>query len=136
MRFPMARLILLTLTLLGSVPAYAEWVLVSSSENMIVYMDPDTVRRKENIVKVWDLEDFKTLQTRGAISFLSTKSLMMYDCTEEQYRILAIYEYPGQMGSGTPVSSFTDPSKWVPVMPGSVGYVKWRILCEPNLPKK
>jgi hypothetical protein len=55
---------LIIILLLSSGPAYAEWVKFFSSKSMggyTIYIDPDTVRRKGNLVKMWDLSDHKTV---------------------------------------------------------------------------
>jgi hypothetical protein len=94
------------------------------------YVDPNTVRRKGNLVKMWSLRDFKTRQSNGRNSYFSTKSLDEFDCTEEQLRTHAVYIYPGQMGTGEAVYFNTDlDDKWVPVMPDSMGEAKWEAAC-------
>jgi hypothetical protein len=68
--------LLITLLVLSSGPAHAEWVAVDDTGNlgMTVYVDPDTVRHKGNLVKMWQLWDYKTVQTVGGPSFLSVRS--------------------------------------------------------------
>lgn len=129
----MTRLLLITLLVLSSGPAYAEWVAIDSSDvrgGFTTYADPDTVRRKGNLVKMWTLRDFKTRQNNGGSSYLSTKALDEYDCTEEQYRKLAFYMYPGQMGASETDYMSTDPGKWTPVVPNSVGETMWKVACD------
>lgn len=125
----MTRLFLITLLLLSSSPAYAEWVKAIATEVSTVYMDPETIRRKGNLVKVWGLKDYKTVQGAGAISYLSIKELNEFDCTEEQVRTLAEYVYSGQMGNGEIVYSNKNPDKWEPIMPGSMGQTQWKFAC-------
>ena len=61
---------LITLLLLSSGPAYAEWVDVGGNESgMTVYVDSDSIRQKGNLVKMWQLYDYKTVQTRAGTSF-------------------------------------------------------------------
>ena len=51
-------LTLLTLLVLSSVPAYAEWVTIAYSDSLggyTTYADPGTLRRKGNLVKIWSL---------------------------------------------------------------------------------
>jgi hypothetical protein len=55
--------LLITLLVLNSSPAYAEWVWISftkSEGGYDVYADPDTIRRKGDLVKMWVLYDYKT----------------------------------------------------------------------------
>jgi hypothetical protein len=62
--------ILITLLLLSSGPAYAEWVAIEkqfqSPGRQTVYVDPDTIRRERHLVTMWQLIDFKTMQGGGA----------------------------------------------------------------------
>ena len=52
----MTRLLLIALLVLSSGPAYAEWVAIGSTDDgMTAYADPDTIRRKEEMVKMWVL---------------------------------------------------------------------------------
>jgi hypothetical protein len=98
----MTRLILMTLLVLSSGPAYAEWVLVNGNDEtgMTVYVDPDTIHHKEDLVKMWHLFDFETIQTIAGDSFLSSKSQHEYDCAEELDRLVAFTRFSGNMGSG------------------------------------
>lgn len=126
----MKRLLLITLLVLSSSPAYAEWVVSSSSKMRgTAYADPDTIQRNGNLVKMWRLFDLKTADTQRGIPFLSSKGLDEYDCTEERSRIIASFNYSGQMGSGEIVSSDTGSGNWALVMPGSVDQGLWKVAC-------
>ena len=67
LKLPLAYLsgfwLLVTLLVLGSGSAYAEWVKISSNDTAIYYADPEAIRRKGTLVKMWVLVDFKTIQT-------------------------------------------------------------------------
>jgi hypothetical protein len=127
----MTRLLLIILLFLSSGPAYAEWVEVvgAGHDQYTLYADPTTVRRKGNMVKMWELSDYKTIQASAGKSYLSYKGQNEYNCTEEQMRILARAEYSGSMGAGETVDSNTDPGKWFPVMPGTVSQALWELAC-------
>jgi len=61
----------------NSVPAYAEWVAVISSESSggyTVYVDPDTIRHEEDGVEMWELYDHKTRGTKEGYSFCLSSS--------------------------------------------------------------
>jgi hypothetical protein len=130
----MTRLLPIALTLLSltSGPAYAEWVKVSDSDETgkTVYVDPATIRRNSNLVKMWQFYDFKTVQTVGSIRFLTAKEQWEFDCAEERSRVVARKEFSGNMGSGTMVSTNSQVGKWVPVIPGSIGQTVWKSACE------
>ncbi len=127
------QLILLTLLLLSTGPVYAEWVsigTVASQGGATIYMDSDTIRRNGNLVKVWQLIDFKTVQAGIGMSFLSSKSRWQYDCTEANLQPLAMMEFTGHMGEGTVGFSNYDEGKWTPVSPGSIAHGSWEVACK------
>lgn len=127
----MTRLLLVTLLLLSSAPAYADWVSVSviDQAGVTIYVDSDNIRRKGNLVKMWQLYDYKTVQTVAGDSLLSFKRYNEYDCTEERTRMLAYTWYSGNMGSGHVVYSTSDEQQWEPVVPGSINRALWRVAC-------
>jgi hypothetical protein len=125
--------ILITLLLLSSGSAYAEWVSIGSSESgggYTVYVNPDTIRRKGDLVKMWILLDYKTIQTVAGTSHLSVRSQHQYDCAEDRHRRLAYTFFSGNMGSGTVVYSNPDEGKWEPVASDSVAEGLWKIACD------
>ena len=72
LKLPLASLFgfgsLITLLFLSSVPAYARWVAVGESNSgATVYVDPDTIRRKGDLVKLWVLGDFNTKRMAKAL---------------------------------------------------------------------
>jgi hypothetical protein len=127
----MKRLLLITLLVLSSGPAYAEWVAVGGNDQigMTTYLNPDTIRRKGDLVKVWQLNDFKTVQTVDGNSFLSTKKQREFSCAEERTRVLAATQFSGNMGNGTVVSVNSNEQKWGPVVPESIGQTLWEFAC-------
>ena len=126
----MKRLLLIILLFLCSAPAYAEWVKISSNDTLTYYADPESIRHKGTLVKMWGLVDFKTIQTsaEGKL-YLSNKAQREYDCAEEQTRRLSYYWYTGQMGKGDVVVYDTDPTEWQPDPPESVGQKFWKLAC-------
>ena len=127
----MKHLLFFTLLVLSSEPAYAEWVKVSDGDEAgkTVYVDPATIRRNSNLIKMWQFHDYKTVQTVGGVRFLSAKEQWEFDCAEERSRVLALKEFSGNMGSGTMVDTNSQVGKWIPVMPGSIGHTVWTVAC-------
>ena len=126
------RLLLIALLVLSSGPAYAEWVSVGGYESQggyTAYVDPDTIRRKGDLVKLWRLINFKTTQTVAGDSFLSVKEQTEFDCTEGRMRGLALAAFSGNSGTGDVVYSQSVEQKWEPVFPGSVGQDMWKVAC-------
>jgi hypothetical protein len=127
----MKRLLLFILLVLNSGPAYAEWVKVRDGDGAgkTVYVDPTTIRRNSNLVKMWQFYDYKSVQTVGGVRFLSAKEQWEFDCVEERSRVVALKEFSGNMGSGTVVYTNSQVGKWIPVMPGSIGQTVWKVAC-------
>ena len=127
----MTRLILIMLLGLSCGPAFAEWVEVSANKTagVIAYADPDTIRRKGNLVKMSSLFDLQTTQTVRGNSYLSIKSQQAYDCAEDRSLALAYAKFSGSMGHGAEVYSVSAEQKWKPVSPMSVGQKLWKVAC-------
>jgi len=127
------RLLLVALLILSSVPAYGEWVEVSVNveAGQTVYVDPDTIRRKGDMVEMWALYDNKTPQPAVGDAYLSRKVQSEYDCTQEMRRMLSVTEFSGNMGSGKVVhmnSSLFSTAKWVPARSG-LGEALLKVAC-------
>jgi hypothetical protein len=122
---------LIILLLQSNGQAYAEWDPIDIADNgRTTYADPDTIRRKGDLVKMWELHDFKTVQTAEAGSFLSVKSQSEYACAEERVRILAYTEFSGNMGNGNVVwRRHFGEGEWGPVEPESLGQKSWKLVC-------
>lgn len=125
----MTRLILIMLLVLSCGPAYAEWVEVSANKmaGVIAYADPDTIRRKGNLVKMSSLFDLQTTQTVSGNSYLSIKLQQTYDCAEDRRLALAHTKFSGSMGHGAEVYSVSVEQNWKPVSPMSVGQELWEV---------
>ena len=122
--------LLITLLVLSSGPAYAEWVAIGSTDDgMTVYADPDTVRRKEEMVKMWVLLDFKTTQTVASHLMLSIKAQEEYDCDGKRRRVLTYSEFSGNMGGGKEVNSTSGEGTWRPVVLEGVVQTLWTFAC-------
>ena len=124
--------LLITLLVLSSGPAYAEWVSIGANKQkgMTVYVNPDTIRLKGDVVKMWSLNDYKTIQTGPSASYLSYKVQSEYDCAEERIRKLSATFFSGNMGGGNVVYVQSNEGKWQPVEPGSLGQNEWDVACD------
>ena len=59
----MAQRFLIILLMLSNVQAYGEWVSVSANNpGETMYVDTGTIRRTGDMVTMWALYDFKTIQ--------------------------------------------------------------------------
>ncbi len=126
--------LLITLLVLSSGSVHAEWVAVEKNNDLAgiltVYVDPDTIRRKGNLVTMWQLIDFKTMQGgRSPSRFSSTKIQKEFDCAEERLRLLALTNFWGNMGTGEPSGTYVEGGNWVAVEPDSINQALWEVAC-------
>jgi len=123
--------LLITLLMLSSGTVFAEWVLVSGDDaaGLAVYVDPATIRCNGNLAKMWQLYDYKTVQTVAGDSLLSIKRFNEYDCGEERTRMLGYTWFSGNMGSGNVVYSTTEQLPWEPVVPRTINRSLWKVAC-------
>jgi hypothetical protein len=126
---------LITALFMSTVPASAEWVAVEKDSLLpgfqTVYVDPDTIRREGNLVKIWQLTDFKWMQgsARGPARFLSTKIHKQLDCQGKWVRLLEYTEFSLQMGTGIRVDGLVDKDRWLPVESESINDALWQLAC-------
>lgn len=131
----MTRLLLITLLALSSRPVYAEWVSVDGkfeegSTPYTIYVDPDTIRRNGDLVKLWALMDFKTIQTEPSPSHLSVKSQREFNCADEHVRLLRLTAFSGHMGNGNAVYSYSDSKdQGIAIEQDSVAHRLWKFAC-------
>jgi hypothetical protein len=125
---------LITLLWLSVGPVHAEWVDVGGKVEAgltvyTVYVEPDTIRRKGDVVKLWASFDYRTIQTIVGGPWLSSKTQREYDCVEKRVRLLGFTTFSGNMGSGEAVYSNSEESKWEPVAPDSLDRNLWEVAC-------
>lgn len=125
---------LITILSLSVEPVYAEWVDVGGKVEegltvYTVYVDPDTIRRNGDVVTLWALFDYKTIQSIVGGPWLSSKARREYDCVKERVRLLGFTTFSGNMGSGEAVYSNLDETKWEPVAPDSLDRNLWEVAC-------
>jgi hypothetical protein len=118
------------LTLLASLvltgPAWAEWVRVGQSEIGYKYIDPATIRKDGNLVRVWSLTNLKQRHKDGE---LSSRSRIEYDCKQERLKFLSMTEHSGPMASGTELRSAIGDGQWSDIPPGSLSETVLKIVC-------
>jgi hypothetical protein len=137
MRSPIALILIAILCLSTGGPAYAEWVELSNNEFSTTYADPDTISRKEGLVQMWVLSDYKGTFYEGPVSspgdeerymWSSFKVRAEYDCVEERWRRLGFERFFGHMGQGIMNQSNSDVGEWKPVK-DKYDQILWKLAC-------
>jgi hypothetical protein len=128
----MNKVISWALLLVASSSANAEWVKINTNENLTTYIDPATISKTDDMVRMWGVVDLKeSKKEQEGKSFLSAKGLQQYDCKAMQIRKISLDLYSKNMGVGEIVHTYADADKWkwTPVTPGSIAEVMWKTAC-------
>ena len=116
----MGKALLMGLLAVVSSSAVAEWVEIGGNESATAYADRTTIEKAGNLVKMWDLLDFKAVQARPyGKPYRSQKTRQEYDCKDDRARILHVLRYAENMGGGEEARADSDPDEWKPARPGS-----------------
>ena len=87
----MGKALLMGLLAVVSSSAVAKWVEIGGNESATAYADLATIEKAGNLVKMWDLLDFKVVQARPyGTPYRSQKTRQEYDCKAERARILDV----------------------------------------------
>src|SRR5262245_20054538 len=125
---------LITIVLLSVGPLYAEWLDVGGKVERgltvyTVYVDTDSMLRQGDIVTLWALFDYMSIQSIVGGPWLSSKARRAYDCVNKRVRLLGYMTFTGNMGSGEVVFSNSDQSAWEPLAPDSMDRKVWEVAC-------
>ena len=120
--------------LLVSGCALFKWVKIGDSTadgGYNIYADPATVSRSGDLVKMWELNDYKTAQvSAGGSRFLSSRAQIEYDCKESRMRQLFFTQYSENMGEGK-IAYVNDSASgnWMPVAPDGIAAKNLKVAC-------
>jgi hypothetical protein len=125
---------ILAFIFLNSVSARAEWRPISSaagSGGFAIYVDPATVLRQGDLVKMWVLYDFRFVQAIKGTSYLSATWQQQFDCVGHRSRHHSYKYHSDNMGNGKVMLAGDDKgNKWNAVAPNSTAAILWNIGCE------
>ena len=115
-------------------PAWAEWIDIGGKVKdgvtvYRVYIDPDNIHRNGEVVTLWVLFDYQTIQSIVGGPWLSSKARREFDCTSDRIRLFGYMTFTGNMGSGEAVFSNSNESQWEPIAPDSIDRKLLEVVC-------
>ena len=125
----MRKVIFMMLLAVVTNSAMAKWAEVGATAIFTAYVDPATIQKAGNRVKMWDLFDFSITQTLMDKQFHSIKSQREFDCKETSMRLLYTTSHTLKMGAGSIVYTSNLVRDWAPVPPESINEILWRFAC-------
>ena len=128
----MHQIILIILLTVVSGSAMAEWFefTVDNEETRTIYLDPTTIHKNGNNVKMWVLFDYKKAQELAYLPlYMSIKRENEFNCKEKYIRILYVSYHAKQMGGGKVIYSDNNPDDWNPVSSNFIDRKLWKYAC-------
>lgn len=107
------------------------WVIVGSDESDATYANPSSIRKNGDMVKMWDIVDFKKTQSidTSVRRYKSTMGQNEYDCQNEKLRRLGLSLRSKNMAKGDVVFSSDETGAWIALPPDSRGKRLWSVAC-------
>lgn len=111
--------------------ASAELVLVTTgADGDSFYANPSTKTRKGNIVRIWELTDYKKSTVFDGKTIYSDQAYWQYDCTERTRQYLAANGFTGQMGTGDLIGSHSRAGEKSFVPPKTIANAMLNFACK------
>ena len=130
-RGAMKKLMFGMMFLLASASVGAEWVQIDSSSDgeYALFVGKATIKRNGDLVKMWDLMNFRNEKKIAGVAAMSSKRLSEYDCKKSKMKVLGFSMYSNKMASGRVVFSNYDVEQWDQIVPGAIGDFTWKEAC-------
>lgn len=112
------------------------WEKLDSNDKLIYYVDLSTRRREGNRVKMWTLNDFKTIQNAQGALYWSVKTHYEFDCIKFESRGLLLSVHSEKMGEGEEMHNGPFEPEWGAVPPNSILETYLKIACLKDQPGK
>lgn len=110
--------------------AHADWVRVEhSTQDLALYMDPETLKAENGTTKLWHLVDYQTVQQIDGKDFRSLKAQDEYDCAKGVRRELLYFWHAEPMGNSKMVQTLYVPSAWMKPAEGSLNQTLLQKVC-------
>jgi len=121
---------LIALLILNSGPAHAEWGAIGTLEDETIYIDPQTIHRKGDLVDISVISDFKTAKhLQDGSLYLSARRLHQYNCKEQRFRLLAVTLFAGNLGKGAMLDDLHKEGTWRPIPSDNVSRQMMELVC-------
>ena len=125
----MKKILFLCLTVLFANLAHAAIEILRETKDGIAYVDPDSITKTNDLIKVIVLQDFHRMQSHADQSYLTSKTEFGFDCKTKMVQQLAITLFPENMGNGTAVFTEQKIGTMLPIKSGSIEAAVMQKVC-------
>ncbi len=113
--------------LLAPMAASADWVLVNKSDKADIYVDSSSIRKVDQIGRVWTLFNWNSMQKGG---YLSVRSSEEFDCKNELWRSIFVTYHQKPFADGELLPApFATSQSWFPVPPQTTISMLFTLAC-------
>ena len=127
----MKKILLILILFAVSNSAMAEWVYINKSIDTFYYINPETIQKSGNTVKMWILGDFiEARKLKNGVINSSIRDQAEYSCKERQSRSNYQVLYTENMGKGEIIHTFDQPGELRFVVRGSAGVSHFEFACK------
>jgi len=95
----------------------------------ILYLDRDSIEKKDHIQRVMSTQDFHRVQNLDGHEYLSAKAWYEVDCASKKIRQVSLEVFPDNMAMGGAIYSKTEPQAWTAAADDSHPGVIWKGVC-------
>ncbi len=96
--------------------AFADWELISSTDQAEIYIDRDSIQAGETITSVWELQNIGYYEGDNRISY---RYLSQYDCFNRLWMYSVFTKHNGPMATGKIIYRSNKPVGWREVPPNT-----------------
>lgn len=125
----MRQLILIFIFILPT-PSFAQnWEKFSETPEIAFYIDQSSIKRNGSTVTYWTMHNKKLAALVSDSNTYSTKYRVTQYCDTEESKITYYASYEKSMGEGKVIESQNWDGKPTPNVPGSIGYIVMKYVC-------
>lgn len=118
------------LVLTCSFGASARWINIGETESSNVFVNPATVIRAGDMVKIWSMHNLKKPEfVQPGKSYSSYLKRTQFDCLDQRSRPVAMSIFTDLDGKGELLLSNDDPQPWTSVVPDSSDGLQMQMAC-------
>lgn len=127
----MIKLLLFLVLIFATLSVNAKWLLMNEDDEVSIYIETNSIKRKDNVVTYWKLFDYSVEQTFNNINYFSSKEKYETNCNTEEGASLLISFTSAKMGKGKSVYSYKAEQKnFIPNIPDTIGYTIYKFVCK------
>lgn len=133
MKITSIKLFFFVILLTISTSSMADWeYLETSADNSATfYYEPTSIKKQKNIITLFQLTDFRQLQSQGNYNFYSIIRQTKTDCKKNMSTTSYVVIYSGHLGEGNVLMSKSNKqAEWSLIIPQTLAETVQKLVCK------